>query len=90
MGCIGKLCGATFLDELFLNILRNKLNNMSPDAWQTLEETGALSRIVNNDWENGLKPQFRNTGQHWVIQMPVGGPKRSHDEFRFSDIKLNV
>ncbi|KAM0256664.1 hypothetical protein ACHAQJ_004818 [Trichoderma viride] len=86
----GKLCGATFLDERFLSILREKLNEMSPDAWQILEEAGALGRIINSDWENGIKPQFRNTNQHWVIQMPVGGPKRTHDEFRFSDVKLDV
>ncbi|KAL7973792.1 hypothetical protein HDV63DRAFT_413813 [Trichoderma sp. SZMC 28014] len=86
----GKLCGATFLDELFLAILREKLDQISPDTWKTLEETGALGRIMNNDWENGIKPQFRNTDQHWMIQIPVKGPKRTHDEFRFSDIKLDV
>ncbi|EHK40875.1 uncharacterized protein TrAtP1_004241 [Trichoderma atroviride] len=86
----GKLCGATFLDERFLEILREKLDQISPDTWKTLEETGALGRIINNDWENGIKPQFRNTDQHWMIQIPVKGPKRTHDEFRFSDIKLDV
>ncbi|KAL7950824.1 HSP70 family [Trichoderma barbatum] len=88
----GKLCGATFLDEIFLAILRGKLHKMSPDAWQLLEQNGALGRIINNDWENGIKPQFRNTDQHWVLQMPSSGPKRkrSHDQFRFSDIKLTA
>ncbi|KAK1250374.1 hypothetical protein MKX08_010377 [Trichoderma sp. CBMAI-0020] len=86
----GKLCGATFLDERFLEILREKLDQISPHTWKTLEETGALGRIINNDWENGIKPQFRNTDQHWMIQIPVQGPKRTHDEFRFSDIKFDV
>ncbi|KAL6908481.1 hypothetical protein GGI43DRAFT_379335 [Trichoderma evansii] len=86
----GKLCGATFLDERFLQILRGKLDQVSPDTWKTLEETGVLERIINNDWENGIKPQFRNTDQHWMIQIPVKGPKRTHDEFRLSDIKLDV
>ncbi|PON21805.1 hypothetical protein TGAM01_v209392 [Trichoderma gamsii] len=86
----GKLCGATFLDERFLEILREKLDQISPDTWKSLEETGALGRIMNNDWENGIKPQFRNTDQHWMIQIPVKGPKRTHDEFRFSDIKFDV
>ncbi|RFU72730.1 hypothetical protein TARUN_9533 [Trichoderma arundinaceum] len=86
----GKLCGASFLDERFMDILRAKLDEMSPDAWQILENSGALSRIINVDWENGIKTQFRNTDQHWVIQMPVNGPKRTHDEFRFSDLKFDV
>ncbi|KAL7927677.1 hypothetical protein ACQKWADRAFT_325165 [Trichoderma austrokoningii] len=86
----GKLCGATFLDERFLIILKEKLDLISPDTWKTLQKTGALERIINNDWENGIKPQFRNTDRHWMIQIPVQGPKRTHDEFRFSNIKLEV
>lgn len=78
------------MDERFLQILREKLDQVSPDTWQILDETGVLGRIINNDWENGIKPQFRNTDQHWMIQIPVKGPKRTHDEFRFSDIKLGV
>ncbi|KAL7936286.1 HSP70 family [Trichoderma chlorosporum] len=88
----GKLCGATFLDGMFLTTLRNKLDKISPDAWQILERNGALSRLIHNDWENGIKPQFRNTDQHWVLLMPgsIGSRKRSHDQFRFSDIKLTA
>ncbi|QYS98211.1 hypothetical protein H0G86_005401 [Trichoderma simmonsii] len=88
----GKLCGATFLDEVFQTTLRRKLDKISPDAWQILEENGALSRIIHNDWENGIKPQFRNTDQHWLLQMPTSGlnRKRTHDQFRFSDIKFDA
>ncbi|KAL6828349.1 HSP70 family [Trichoderma camerunense] len=88
----GKLCGATFLDEVFQTTLRSKLDKISPDAWQILEESGALSRIIHNDWENGIKPQFRNTDQHWLLQMPTSGlnRKRTHDQFRFSDIKFDA
>lgn len=88
---IGKLCGATFLDGRFLATLRKKLDELSPDAWQILEENGALRRIIHNDWENGIKPQFQNTAQRWVLQMPATvARKRTHDEFRFSDIELSV
>ncbi|KAL6788339.1 hypothetical protein J3E68DRAFT_444939 [Trichoderma sp. SZMC 28012] len=88
----GKLCGATFLDEVFQTTLRSKLDKISPDAWKILEESGALSRIIHNDWENGIKPQFRNTDQHWLLQMPTSGlnRKRTHDQFRFSDIKFDA
>lgn len=78
------------MDARFLQTLRKKLDEASPDAWEILSETGALGRIINTDWENGIKPQFRNSNQQWMIQMPVSGLKRSHDDFRFSDIKLDV
>ncbi|KAK0763089.1 hypothetical protein N5P37_004073 [Trichoderma harzianum] len=88
----GKLCGATFLDDFFLTALRNKINKISPNAFKVLEESGWLSRIIHNDWENGIKPQFRNTNQHWLVQMPSSGSnrKRTHDQFRFSDIKFKA
>ncbi|KAJ4861040.1 hypothetical protein T069G_06028 [Trichoderma breve] len=88
----GKLCGATFLDDLFLTALRNKINKISPNAFKVLEESGGLNRIIHNDWENGIKPQFRNTNQHWLVQMPSSGSnrKRTHDQFRFSDIKFKA
>ncbi|KAL7909220.1 hypothetical protein GGI35DRAFT_493223 [Trichoderma velutinum] len=88
----GKLCGATFLDGIFLTVLRSKINQISPNAFQILEENGALSRIIHNDWENGIKPQFRNNNQHWLVQMPSSGSnrKRTHDQFRFSDIKFKA
>ncbi|KKP07552.1 hypothetical protein THAR02_00348 [Trichoderma harzianum] len=88
----GKLCGATFLDDLFLTALRNKIDKISPNAFKVLEESGGLSRIIHNDWENGIKPQFRNTNQHWLVQMPSSGSnrKRTHDQFRFSDIKFKA
>ncbi|EHK15660.1 uncharacterized protein TRIVIDRAFT_228686 [Trichoderma virens Gv29-8] len=88
----GKLCGATFLDEMFLTTLRRKLDKVSLDAWKILEEKGVLSRIIHNDWENGIKPQFRNTDQHWLLQMPSSGSskKRTHDQFRFTDIKISA
>ncbi|PTB58747.1 hypothetical protein M431DRAFT_490370 [Trichoderma harzianum CBS 226.95] len=88
----GKLCGATFLDDFFLTALRNKINKISPNAFKVLEESGGLSRIIHNDWENGIKPQFRNTNQHWLVQMPSSGSnrKRTHDQFRFSDIKFKA
>ncbi|OPB43006.1 hypothetical protein A0O28_0086420 [Trichoderma guizhouense] len=88
----GKLCGATFLDDLFLTALRNKIDKISPNAFKVLEESGGLNRIIHNDWENGIKPQFRNTNQHWLVQMPSSGSnrKRTHDQFRFSDIKFKA
>ncbi|PNP54385.1 hypothetical protein THARTR1_05592 [Trichoderma harzianum] len=88
----GKLCGATFLDEMFLTALRSKINKVSPNAFEILEENGGLSRIMHNDWENGIKPQFRNSNQHWLVQMPNSGSnrKRTYDQFHFSDIKFNA
>ncbi|KAK4078719.1 uncharacterized protein Triagg1_3050 [Trichoderma aggressivum f. europaeum] len=88
----GKLCGATFLDEMFLTALRSKINKVSSNAFEILEKNGGLRRIMHNDWENGIKPQFSNSNQHWVVQMPNSGSnrKRTYDQFHFSDLKFSA
>ncbi|KAM0256669.1 hypothetical protein ACHAQJ_004823 [Trichoderma viride] len=81
----GKLCGATFVDERFRDLLRRKL---PLPTWESLGENG-VARLINNEWENGIKPQFCNDGRKWSIQVPVSSRKRDHDQYISSDIKID-
>ncbi|KAL7800433.1 hypothetical protein V8C43DRAFT_327236 [Trichoderma afarasin] len=78
----GKLCGATFVDERFRNLLKTK---MPLASWETLGEDG-VARLMNNEWENGIKPQFRNDGRQWTIQIPIASRKRDYDQFSCPEI----
>ncbi|KAL6696176.1 actin-like ATPase domain-containing protein [Trichoderma pleuroticola] len=80
----GKLCGATFVDERFRLLLKSKIPLSS---WERLGEDG-VARLMNAEWENGIKPQFRNDGRDWTIQIPVSSRKRDHDEFSSPEISI--
>ncbi|KAL7936288.1 hypothetical protein V8C35DRAFT_333334 [Trichoderma chlorosporum] len=80
----GKLCGATFVDERFRHLLKTKMTLVS---WEKLGEDG-VARLINNEWENGIKPQFCNDGRKWTIQVPIASRKRDHDQFSCPEIKI--
>ncbi|UKZ77423.1 hypothetical protein TrVFT333_005144 [Trichoderma virens FT-333] len=81
----GKLCGATFVDERFRQLLASKIPLAS---WKKLGEDG-IARLINNEWENGIKPQFCNDGRKWTIQVPIASRKRDHDQFSCPEIKIS-
>ncbi|KAH0499383.1 hypothetical protein TgHK011_006583 [Trichoderma gracile] len=80
----GRLCGATFVDERFRNLLKHK---MAWGTWNKLGEDG-VARLMNNEWENGIKPQFCNDGRKWTLQIPITSRKRDHDEYSCPDIDI--
>lgn len=80
----GKLCGATFVDERFRNLVKSKL---LPSTWEKLGEDG-IARLMNNEWENGIKPQFCNDGREWSIHIPISSKKREYDQYNSSEISL--
>ncbi|KAL6788341.1 actin-like ATPase domain-containing protein [Trichoderma sp. SZMC 28012] len=80
----GKLCGATFVDERFRLLLKSKIPLSS---WERLGEDG-VARLMNAEWENGIKPQFCNDGRDWTIQIPFSSRKRDHDQFSSPDINI--
>ncbi|EHK15658.1 uncharacterized protein TRIVIDRAFT_38815 [Trichoderma virens Gv29-8] len=80
----GKLCGATFVDERFRHLLESKIPLAT---WERLGEDG-VARLMNNEWENGIKPQFRSDGRKWTIQIPVTSRKREHDQFICPEIDI--
>ncbi|PTB65357.1 hypothetical protein BBK36DRAFT_1205073 [Trichoderma citrinoviride] len=81
----GKLCGATFVDERFRTLLKSKM------AWTTWEQLGedGIARLINNEWENGIKPQFCNDGRNWTIQIPITSRKRDHDQYSCPEIDVS-
>ncbi|KAG8419810.1 hypothetical protein J3458_004647 [Metarhizium acridum] len=62
----GRLCGAVRLDEAFGRLLTSKmprdvLQALSLEEWQ---------RILNDNWENGIKPGFMNNNKSWTVRIP--------------------
>lgn len=82
-GRAGKLCGAVFLDERFLQLLQSKIPH---ETWSRLGDNG-LRRLLNDHWENGIKTQFCNDEMIWKIQLPFCGTNQGR--FHQTDIVLH-
>ncbi|POR38244.1 Uncharacterized protein TPAR_01548 [Tolypocladium paradoxum] len=70
----GKLCGAVFLDEGFLELLKSK---MPPDVRDKIGVSD-VQWIMNQFWENGMKPQFHGNNEPFVVPVPYGGRLENH------------
>jgi hypothetical protein len=67
----GELCGAILLDNGFLALLRDQI---PPNTWHRIGGK-ALKRVLQSDWENGIKVQFSETSPDYEILLPVGSMK---------------
>jgi hypothetical protein len=63
--CVGKLCGAIFVDEKFEILIRQRLGN----RWSKLSP-GAEKRLME-DWEYGIKRLFSESGSARSSSIPV-------------------
>ncbi|KAL4730385.1 hypothetical protein ACLX1H_002419 [Fusarium chlamydosporum] len=63
----GGLCGAVFLDENFLKLIKSKLH---PGAWKYVSKAHE-KKFLNDEWEHTIKEQFgRNMGRTWLVYLP--------------------
>lgn len=62
----GKLCGAVRLDEAFESLLAQKLPRDLRKALAPAE----MKRILDSNWENGIKPDFTNSDKSYPVQIP--------------------
>ncbi|KAK1993417.1 hypothetical protein LX36DRAFT_684302 [Colletotrichum falcatum] len=70
----GRLCGGVFLDQAFIELMRSKV---TPSVWDTLPKD-QVRRLLNGDWEHGIKKQFRGQQKDWVVTLPPEcGPKKA-------------
>ncbi|KAL7819007.1 hypothetical protein V8C26DRAFT_434149 [Trichoderma gracile] len=61
---------------------------VSKDPMKIEESVRGDARLMNNEWENGIKPQFCNDGRKWTLQIPITSRKRDHDEYSCPDIDI--
>jgi len=66
VGGQGDLCGAQFLDEEFENLLKGKFG---PKQKKKLS-SASLQRIIDKDWENGIKRGFDSSKKDYQIAIP--------------------
>ncbi|KAF5020932.1 hypothetical protein F66182_7037 [Fusarium sp. NRRL 66182] len=69
----GALCGAIFLDEKFLALLKSTI---PLDVQKKLQKPG-LQKIMDDDWEVGIKPSVCKQSASWDIQLAYNGPVSS-------------
>ncbi|KAM6531674.1 hypothetical protein FSOLCH5_001128 [Fusarium solani] len=62
----GGLCGAVFLDENFINLIKRKA---PPGSWKFVTKAEER-KFLNDGWEHGIKPQFENQQKTWPIELP--------------------
>ncbi|KAK1713751.1 uncharacterized protein BDZ83DRAFT_756722 [Colletotrichum acutatum] len=62
----GDMCGGVFLDEAFIELVKEKV---TPQAWANIPKDDAAS-ILNGDWEHGIKQQFNAQDRDWHIKLP--------------------
>lgn len=62
----GGLCGAVFVDDAFIKLLERK---MGKSSWAKMTPA-SRKRILNDDWEHGIKRQFLGQERTWTIQYP--------------------
>ncbi|KAK1574456.1 uncharacterized protein LY79DRAFT_593272 [Colletotrichum navitas] len=65
----GELCGGVFLDEAFVNLIKDKV---TAQAWDNVPKDEAAN-VLNGDWEHGIKQQFDGQkDRQWHIKLPSG------------------
>lgn len=64
----GRLCGGVFLDQAFIELMRRKV---TPDVWDALPKD-EVQRLLNGDWEHGIKKQFHGQQKDWIVTLPPG------------------
>ncbi|KAK1783177.1 hypothetical protein QBC45DRAFT_466942 [Copromyces sp. CBS 386.78] len=63
----GGLCGAVFVDEAFVNMLKHK---MQPKKWDMLSAE-TRQRLIHDEWEHGIKQRFDNkSNKTWSFNLP--------------------
>ncbi|KAF2267197.1 hypothetical protein CC78DRAFT_541863 [Lojkania enalia] len=61
----GKLCGAVFLDQDFEGLMKQLVGA----AWNVPD--AVIKRIVDEQWENGIKRGFEGQDRNWKITLPI-------------------
>ncbi|KAH9436291.1 hypothetical protein MCOR02_005195 [Pyricularia oryzae] len=63
----GALCGGIFIDQAFIELCKARLGN----NWSSLSKS-SLRYIIRDDWECGIKPQFRMNGlkKDFTVRFP--------------------
>ncbi|KAM5355751.1 hypothetical protein ACJ41O_002397 [Fusarium nematophilum] len=62
----GALCGAVFLDEEFLKLIKSKI---PAGSWSQVSKE-EVKKFLNDGWEHGIKPQFANQQRNWLVDLP--------------------
>ncbi|KAF5005551.1 hypothetical protein FDECE_8012 [Fusarium decemcellulare] len=79
---LGDLCGAMFLDESFFVILKKLIPE---DILEKMEDHD-FRKIMNDEWEHGIKPSVSKESKSWDIPLPFAGTVNK----RFHPAKISV
>ncbi|OAA42644.1 Heat shock protein Hsp70 [Metarhizium rileyi] len=83
----GGLCGGIFLDEKFKEFVMAR----TCDAMRTLDKA-RFNKFLNDNWEHGIKPQFRGHGQNrsWGVELPNAVVTNGKGKKRASTLEIST
>lgn len=62
----GGLCGAVFVDNAFITLLKRKFGE---ETWNRISASD-LADIMGRDWETGIRHQFTGQPRSWTVRQP--------------------
>ncbi|KHO00120.1 Heat shock protein Hsp70 [Metarhizium album ARSEF 1941] len=79
----GGLCGGIFLDEQFKKLIISKTSN-----WLDTVDKRQLKKFLNDNWEHGIKPQFRGQNRSWGVELPNSVVAKRKGKKRTSTLEI--
>ncbi|KAI0188952.1 hypothetical protein EV127DRAFT_512663 [Xylaria flabelliformis] len=67
----GALCGATFVDKAFESLVKHRAGYR---AWKDMN-TSAKRKMMNSEWEHGIKKDFDGSQEKYCIDLPKGNKR---------------
>jgi len=64
------MCGAIFVDAAFQDFLRGRLSRRYDKITPV-----QLKKIMNDEWEHGIKRGFDDTEREWEVRLPADAVK---------------
>ncbi|UNI14703.1 hypothetical protein JDV02_001305 [Purpureocillium takamizusanense] len=82
----GDLCGGTFVDEEFLNLMQERLGQKVFGQFSKRE----TRKFLNDNWEHNIKPQFDCKQRSWLVEdLPAACRAPGRGQKRTKEIELS-
>ncbi|KAF2675108.1 hypothetical protein BT63DRAFT_420337 [Microthyrium microscopicum] len=62
----GKLCGAVFIDQDFVELMQQMVGE---ETWDNIN-AASIKKMMNTEWENGIKRGFDGSERTWSVTLP--------------------
>ncbi|KAK9438890.1 Heat shock protein Hsp70 [Metarhizium brunneum] len=81
----GGLCGGIFLDEEFKKLIMSRTSSSIANI-----DKGKIKKFLNDNWEHGIKPQFRGQNRSWGVELPDSVVAKGKGKKRPSTLEIST